>query len=238
MKDCLLFYSGGYDSFLVASQLIELGYSVKLVSFDNGSIQCRDNLKVSVQQLQDRYGDALIQFVGWCPTWGTFMDFKRCLLNRPLHEIAVKYSNICLPQLNCLCCQTAMWCCGIAYCFAKKIDVISTGYKATDIFCTGNLHWVSSMCYLACKYDIEVILPVWTMSDDDVQRAIFDRQFNKSKVEPWCTIGYPADKMNGYAESNLNDFFTAELSERLTSSINALAQHYRVMEFDKDSAYF
>ena len=66
-KEVILMYSGGLDSLLSCIRLVNEGYKVYLIHFDNGSSIGTENIQIGVQRLIERYKDK-VEFLGIAST--------------------------------------------------------------------------------------------------------------------------------------------------------------------------
>ncbi len=200
MKDILVFFSGGKDSFITACMCIEMGYHVKLISFNNGCMVAEENILDSVNRLVNRYGKDFVEYVGCCSTVGTFASLRAKLSTMDLQDVSSRYPHVCIAQLNCLHCQTAMWITGLAYCEAKDLKYIATGYKSSDKFCTGIPEYLEGMKTLCSAFGVEVITPLYNLdlADNSFERnnEMLRRGFNSSVYEPKCMLGLPVEAPN------------------------------------------
>ena len=64
MEKAIVLFSGGKDSFLSTILLIEKGYQVYLVHYDNMCQIGSDNIKKGVNRLIKKYGSDKIKFIG------------------------------------------------------------------------------------------------------------------------------------------------------------------------------
>ena len=56
MKEALVLFSGGKDSFLSTLIMLEKGYKVNLVTFDNGRELKSKNVLIGAKRIQKKYG--------------------------------------------------------------------------------------------------------------------------------------------------------------------------------------
>lgn len=235
MKSCIVFFSGGKDSFITACKMAEYGYNVRLLSFNNGSVICEENLKHGADRLRERYPDN-IEYVGVYATAGIFMELKYDIFRQKASEIAQQFPHLRLSQMTCLCCQTSMWIAGIAYCKARDIHAIATGYRSSDVFCTGHASWVEHMRGLAQDNYIEVILPAWdTVNWDesggfDRDSEMVRRNFLPSVLEPKCTLGLPADPMSDEEKKDMSKFYITILHDKAVQLISEIEKIFRTLQ--------
>lgn len=94
MKECLVLFSGGKDSFLSTIYLIEQGYKVILVHFDNGQTIGINNVKIGYKRLLKKYGSEKVSYIGTKNISCFFRNFIIKTYNMYLEEINKKYGNI------------------------------------------------------------------------------------------------------------------------------------------------
>ena len=121
MKECLVLFSGGKDSFLSTIYLIEQGYKVILVHFDNGQTIGINNVKIGYKRLLKKYGIEKVSFIGTKNISCFFRNFIIKTYNMYLEEINKKYGNITISELNCLSCRLSMYVAAIIICIQNNI---------------------------------------------------------------------------------------------------------------------
>lgn len=239
MKDVLVFFSGGKDSFITACKCVEEGYHVKLISFNNGCVANEENILHSAERLISKYGEEHIEYVGCYNTWGVFTSFRCKLVNTPFKEIYKSYPHLCMSQLNCMQCQSSMWVAGIAYCIAKDIKYIATGYKNTDNFCTGIIRYLQEMKILALGFGIEVLTPMFdsNLKDKSVERDIEmgKRGFLPCVYEPKCMLGCPSQKPSQEGVDSLMKAFKDTVTDTVMNEIQSLVPIFKNIKLSPKS---
>ena len=74
-KEVILMYSGGLDSFLSCVRLVNQGYKVYLLHFDNGSTIGTENIQIGAERLQKMYKDK-VEFLGIASTAARFIYYR------------------------------------------------------------------------------------------------------------------------------------------------------------------
>lgn len=238
---CLVLFSGGKDSFLSACYMIDAGYTVELISFNNGAVAGEENLLHGVKRMQNRYGEDVVNYAGVYCISSTIARLTDYWSYVPSHEFGDKYPNIINAQLTCLHCQTAMWCAAIAYACAKEIKVIVTGYRSTDVFCTGVTPWVDAMMGIARAKGITVEFPVWEKSvweesygwERDTEMVL--RSFEPRVLEPKCLLGRPVVRMSDMQESDLVRYFKDNLQSVVEKHIEHLTPIFKTIKLSTKS---
>lgn len=230
----LVLFSGGKDSFLTACRLASQDHEVHLISFNNGSIACEENLLHGVARLQNRYGEDKIRYDGAYCTAATIWRLNEAWSCMPWHELGEKYPDLTNVQMTCMHCQTAMWIAAIAYAKAKHIRAIATGYKDTDEFCTGMPQWLDRITEIAAKNGISVVTPLWTTpewgEDKDFGRdmELMRRAFEPQVLEPKCMLGRPSEKPGISQAEYMMAYFDNVMREKVQDGIDNLA---RIFEY-------
>lgn len=81
MKKVLVLYSGGKDSMLSSMLLIEKGYQVFLIHYDNSLEIGSQNIKTGFKRLEKKYGSDKIKYIGVKKIDGLFREFVREFYN-------------------------------------------------------------------------------------------------------------------------------------------------------------
>lgn len=134
----LVMFSGGKDSFLAACRAILDGHDVKLAFFDNGCELGTGAIRQGYERLRCRFSDVRVELIGGIPTAGIANTFKEYWMSNTVSNIAGKYPELVPAQVQCLHCQSAMWCAAVALAKARDCRAVACGYRKTDKFCTGH----------------------------------------------------------------------------------------------------
>ena len=134
MKECLVLFSGGKDSFLSTIYLIEQGYKVILVHFDNGQTIGINNVKIGYKRLLKKYGSEKVSYIGTKNISCFFRNFIIKTYNMYLEEINKKYGNITISELNCLSCRLSMYVAAIIICIQNNIKYVADGARNSQLF--------------------------------------------------------------------------------------------------------
>ena len=191
-KKCLLLLSGGKDSFLSACRVIEQGYKVFLVTYDNGCGLQIENVNKTTQTLKERYGDEKVESLGIRPISGIWRSFFLPIYNMKPSEINKEYGEITYSQLNCLTCRTAMYVYSIMLCKQLNIEAIAEGARRDQGFAIELDEMINSYRELLKKHEIELITPVHDLNDNwMLKNELLMSNFTPKTHEPQCLIGVP-----------------------------------------------
>lgn len=192
MPKVLVLYSGGKDSMLSAMLLIEKGYQVYLVHYDNSVEIGSNNVKSGYKRLEKKYGDDKVKYIGVKKTSGIFRELIREFYNLKTSEILNKYGEISISQFNCLACRLAMYIESIIICKQQGITYVADGARNSQLFAIEQDKMLDLFKGLFQKYDIELLLPVKDLKDDFAEKnAFLVRGFIPKVSESQCLIGMP-----------------------------------------------
>ena len=101
---------------LSAILLIEQGYEVILVHYDNSFELGSENVKIGYKRLAKKYGDDKVKYLGVKKIDAIFRTFIKDFYNLKVDEILNKYGKISFSQFNCLACRLSMYVATIILC--------------------------------------------------------------------------------------------------------------------------
>lgn len=209
-KKCLLLLSGGKDSFLSACRIVEKGYMVNLVTFDNGCGLQIENVEQVTNTLIDRYGEDSISTLGIRSISGIWRNFFLPIYNMKPSEISTEYGEITYSQLNCLTCRTAMYVYSILLCKSLDISVIAEGARRDQGFAIELDEMINNYKKLLSKHDIELLTPVHDLNDNwALKNELLMSNFTPKTHEPQCLIGVPlyGEKLDDDIIAGVSSFY-------------------------------
>lgn len=239
----LVLFSGGKDSFLTACRLVETGNKVVLLSLNNSAVIGERNLLHGVARLQNHYGRNRIEYAGVYNTGAVISRLNKAWMEMPQRELAEAYPEMVGAQALCLHCQSAMWVAAIAYAKAHKITAIASGYRATDLFCTGRKWFVKDMEAIAKKHGISVSFPLWdvdwdtpedkwgTERDNEMSR----RGFLPRVYEPKCMLGRPVKEMSESESSDMHRYFREHILQQMDGLVDYLYPVFQSIRLSEES---
>lgn len=194
MKKALILYSGGKDSMLSAMLLIEQGYQVFLVHYDNSLEIGSCNVKNGFKRLEKKYGNDNIKFIGVKKIDGIFRELVKEFYNLKSNEITKKFGNISISQFNCLACRLSMYIESIIICRQLGINYVADGARNSQLFAIEQDKMLNLFVDLFKEYNIDLLLPVKNLKDDFQEKNEFLIRGIVPKVrESQCLIGMPLD---------------------------------------------
>lgn len=192
MDDCLVLFSGGRDSLLSAILLIEQGYKVKLVHYDNMCTIGCNNVENGYKRLLKKYGKERVEYIGVKNISCFFRNFIKVTYNMHISKIKEKYGNISISQLNCLSCRLSMYIASIIICRKHNIKYVADGARNSQLFAIEQDDMLKLFEELFFKYNIKLLLPVKNLKDDfDVKNQFIARGIVPKVNESQCLLGMP-----------------------------------------------
>lgn len=191
-KEVLLFFSGGRDSMLAACRLINQGYYVTMISFDNGSEVGLENIRDTANRLISRYGSKCCRYLGSYYMGDIKQSLQYYFDNTSYGKIYNELGNIDFNQIQCITCRSAMYMAGIILCKIYNINVIAEGARKCQLFAIEQPIMIDEYKSLLDRYGIELLLPVYELESDWNRRLeLQDNGFLPKTLEAVCTIGLP-----------------------------------------------
>lgn len=229
MKKVLVLYSGGKDSMLSAMLLIEQGYQVFLVHYDNSLEIGSCNVKNGVKRLEKKYGKDKVKYIGVKKIESVFREFIREFYNFKSNMITKKFGNVSISQFNCLACRLSMYVESIIICKQLGISFVADGARNSQLFAIEQDKMLNLFISLFKSYDIDLLLPVKNLEDDFQEKNEFLIRGIIPKVnESQCLIGMPLNS-NTVDEEIL--FATVKIYQTLLlPKIDSLIKKYSNVE--------
>ena len=195
-KEVILMYSGGLDSFLSCIRLVNQGYKVYLLHFDNGSSIGTENIQIGAERLQKMYKDN-VEFLGIASTAAKFIYYRELanIENLNALELYEKHGKISISQYRCLLCRMAMYTYAISLAKKMNIKYIAEGARKSQLFAIEQQELISEFKNLCNKYEIELLTPVIDLDDDyQKENELLDNGFLPIANEGKCLLGYQMDR--------------------------------------------
>ena len=195
-KEVLLMYSGGLDSFLSCIRLVNQGYKVYLIHFDNGSCIGTENIQIGAQRLQKRYKDK-VEFLGIASTAARFIYYRELtdIENLNAEELNNKYGKISMSQYRCLLCIMSMYTYSVALAKKMNIKYIAEGARKSQLFAIEQQELLDEFRKFCNQYGIELLTPVFDLVDDyQKENELLLWDFLPVANEGKCLLGYPMSR--------------------------------------------
>lgn len=230
MKKALVLFSGGKDSMLSAILLIEQGFQVYLVHYDNSFEIGSKNVTNGFKRLEKKYGSDKVKYLGVKKISGIFREFIREFYNLKTNEISKKYGEISISQFNCLTCRLAMYIQTIIICKQLNINYVADGARNSQLFAIEQDEMLNLFTELFNKYEIDFLYPVKDLKDDYEEKNEFLVRGIIPKVsESQCLIGMPLN--NEYIDKEILATSINIYKNLLFPKINLLIEKYKNVDF-------
>ena len=191
-REVILLFSGGKDSFLSTCILLEEGYRVNLVTFENGFGLSPHNAQHGADRLIEKYGKSRVDFWGVKSISSFWREFFLPYFNMKPSNIAKEYGELPISQFHCLSCRMAMyiWCIIIAK--QRGIEFIADGARKDQRFVIELPSFIEELKTFLGQYEIKILLPVFDLdSKQKTKNQIMLRGFVPKVLEPQCLMGVP-----------------------------------------------
>lgn len=221
-KEILLLFSGGRDSFLSACKLIDEDYFVYLVHYDNGCGVGNDNVEDTAKRIIERYGEARVKYIGTKSIVGFWRSFFQPIFTMKPSEIIKNYGELTMSQFHCLTCRTSMYILSVLLCKNMGIKFIAEGGRRDQGFIIELEAMISRYTTLLKENEIELMLPVYNLSDDwERKNELLIRGFLPKTYETQCYLGVPlsdSEKDNDVIDAVLR-FYDEFMLDRIREMI-------------------
>lgn len=186
----ILLFSGGRDSFLAGCRLIESGFKIYMITFENGVGLAAHNAEHGAKRIIQRYGKEKAEFLGVHNVAGIWREFFLPYLNMKPSEILKEYGELVTSQFHCLTCRSAMYVWTIMKAKQKRIRYIADGARKNQGFVIELPSMIEKFRKFFAEYSMKLLLPVWDLASDwDRKNSLLLRGFVPKTLEPQCLIG-------------------------------------------------
>lgn len=133
-KEAILLFSGGRDSFLAGCYLIEEGFKIYMVTFENGLGLAAHNAEHGAKRIIKRYGKDKAEFLGVHSVAGIWREFFLPYFNMKPSEILKEFGELTISQFHCLTCRSAMYIWAIIKAKQMRIKYLADGAREDQGF--------------------------------------------------------------------------------------------------------
>lgn len=177
-KICGILFSGGLDSSLAVCKMIETGYRVELLHFDQGALISNNLVSIRYNELEKVYSNC-IKGINHFNISGLFRRIALVSL-----EEDIKKYNI---SLICVGCKLAMYVQSIIFCKKNEIQCMADG--STERQSRYGEQREVSLDFVKNLYNEYGILyknPVYTLEKKEIKYGLFDRGMTIQPLEDTC----------------------------------------------------
>lgn len=232
MKEALILFSGGKDSFLSTLLMLKKEYKVNLVTYDNGcELMCK-NVLTGAKRIQKKYGEDKVKIIGIKKIDAIFREMISNLYNYDINYIKDNFGNITISQINCLSCRLSMYIMSIIICKQNKINLVIDGARRCQLFLVEQDIMIQEFKKLFNYYCLEIDFPLLDEEDDfKIKNMLLANGFVPKMNESQCLLGIPIKNKlsNDIIEGCLNVY-----KKELYPKIDDMVKRYKNISFSKE----
>lgn len=188
----LVLFSGGKDSFYLTLLMLEKGYDVKLVFFENGCGLKASNAIETAKRIQKKYGKDRVEILKIQRIEAIWRQFLFLFYNKKPSEILSKYGEITISQFNCLSCRLSMYIMAIILCKKMDIRLVVDGARKSQLFAIEQEVLLVKFKDFFNRFNLEIDYPIKDFKDDfELKNQLLIRGFVPKTLEPQCLLGMP-----------------------------------------------
>ena len=192
MKEVLVLFSGGKDSFLSTLLMLEKGYRVNLVTYDNGCELMCENVLTGAKRIQKKYGKDRVKIIGIKKIDAIFREMISNLYNYDINYIKNNFGNIIISQINCLSCRLSMYIMSIIISKQNNINLVIDGARRCQLFLVEQDVMIQKFKKLFNQYGLEIDFPLLDEDDDfKIKNMLLVNGFVPKMNESQCLLGMP-----------------------------------------------
>lgn len=188
----IVLLSGGRDSFLGSCILIEEGYKIYMVTFENGAGLQAHNAEHAAKRIIEKYGTDKAEFLGVQCIASFWREFFLPYYNMKPSEIIREFGELTISQFHCLSCRMSMYIWSIIKAKQTNIKYIAEGARKDQGFVVELPIFMEKLRNFLNEYDVSLLLPVYELdSNYKMKNELLIRGFVPKTLEPQCLIGVP-----------------------------------------------
>lgn len=229
MNKVLVLFSGGKDSFYLTLLMLERGYNVKLVTYENGCGLKSENAISTAKRIQRKYGNDRVEILEIQRIEAIWREFLYLFYNKKTSEILKEYGETTISQFNCLSCRLSMYVMSIILSKKMNIYLVVDGARKSQLFVIEQDILLERFKNFFKQYDISIEYPLKDFKDDfELKNQLLIRGFVPKTIEPQCLFGMPISDANIIEEITES---TAKIFDKLLlEKANELVEKYKNIE--------
>lgn len=232
MKEVLILFSGGKDSFLSTLMMLDKGYKVNLVVFDNGYELKIKNVLIGAKKFQKKYGIDRVEIIGIKKTDAIFRSMINSFYNYDIDYIKRKFGNITISQFNCLSCRLSMYILAMLICKQKNIKLVVDGARKSQLFAIEQNEIIKEFKKLFKEFKLEIIFPLQNEQNDfEIKNKILAHGFVPKMNESQCLLGMP---ITSELNKNIIEGCLKAYHKELYPKIKKILEDYKEVEFEEN----
>ena len=230
MKDVLILFSGGKDSFLSTLIMLNKGYRVNLVTFDNGQELKSKNVLIGAKKIKNKFGEDKVNIIGIKKTDAIFRELICSFYNYDTNYINQKFGNITISQFNCLACRLSMYILSIIICKKENKKLVVDGARKSQLFAIEQETMINEFKKLFENFNLEIIFPVLNETYDySIKNQILANGFVPKMNECQCLLGMPI--LNGSMNDDILEGCLNVYMKELYPKIERIIETYKNIDF-------
>ena len=230
MKDVLILFSGGKDSFLSTLIMLNKGYRVNLVTFDNGQELKSKNVLIGAKKIKNKFGEDKVNIIGIKKTDAIFRELICSFYNYDTNYINQKFGNITISQFNCLACRLSMYILSIIICKKENVKLVVDGARKSQLFAIEQQTMINEFKKLFENFNLEIIFPVLNETYDySIKNQILANGFVPKMNEGQCLLGMPI--LNGSMNDDILEGCLNVYMKELYPKIERIIETYKNIDF-------
>lgn len=231
MKKVLVLFSGGKDSLLSAIKLIEQGYKVVLVHYDNMMSLGNESVQIGYKRLKEKYSENMVEYLGIKNISAFFRIFIKEIYSSHIKDIENKYGNLTISEFNCFACRLSMYVASIIICLKYNIKYVADGARTDQLFAIEQNEMLDIFKKLFKKYNIELLLPLKDFNDNFQEKnELLIRGFIPKVNESACLLGLPLNKKDKVTIQSLINIY----NDTFFKIVEELIKNYQSLDFTGD----
>ncbi len=230
MKDVLILFSGGKDSFLSTLIMLNKGYRVNLVTFDNGQELKSKNVLIGAKKIKNKFGEDKVNIIGIKKTDAIFRELICSFYNYDTNYINQEFGNITISQFNCLACRLSMYILSIIICKKENVKLVVDGARKSQLFAIEQETMINEFKKLFENFNLEIIFPVLNETYDySIKNQILANGFVPKMNECQCLLGMPI--LNGSMNDDILEGCLNVYMKELYPKIERIIETYKNIDF-------
>jgi len=190
-------FSGGMDSTATAARYLQNGYSVLLVTFDNGAQRGLDEPRAKAELIAKKYKGRC----EWKLLECVFLFHEIAIEN--LEEDIKKFGN-----LVCCGCKLAMLSEAIIYCKKHEIKTIADGFEKGQIYYPEQTpEYIAVADDFAGQFGINYLHPIYEMNAGQIENLVRNAGLPLEPKQSTCLFG-----LNRVSNKNIEEYTRSKLN--------------------------
>ena len=231
MKEVLVLFSGGKDSFLSTLIALEKECKVHTVTFQNGLELKLKNVLIGAKRIQKKYGKDRINIIGIKNIEAIWRELICEFYNWDIQSILNRFGKMTISQYNCLSCRLAMYIASIIICKTNHIECVIDGARKSQLFAIEQPKMIQKFKQLFQENNLNIEYPLLYKDNDfQIKNEILARGFIPKMNEAQCLLGMPIAK-DGVSQEILEGMINV-YDKYLYAKTKQLINQYKNITFE------